>query len=128
MKKSISILVAILMLMSALTATTQFDSASVNADTHTNALFAALRWAPNGRIWSGDQIHPPAGQELLEARNFTSGGHMVSWGRPGFDMPSPVHCWTEFYLDVDADSGASQESNHWFVIVDTNGDLWFDKD
>jgi Copper amine oxidase N-terminal domain/Glucodextranase, domain B len=128
MKKSISILVAILMLMSALTATTQFDSAGVNADTHTNALFAAVRWAPNGRIWSGDQIHPPAGQELLEARNFTSGGHMVSWGRPGFDMPSPVHCWTEFYLDVDADSGASQESNHWFVVVDTNGNLWFDKD
>ncbi len=128
MKKSISILVAILMLFTAFTATTQFSTDDVLATDNTNAVFIAVRWAPNGRIWSGDQIYPPAGESAMEARNFTSGGHVVSWGRPGFQMPAGVHCWTEFYLDVDANRGESQESNHWYAIVDTDGNLWFDRD
>lgn len=36
--------------------------------------------------------------------------------------------WTEFYLTVIPDKGASQLYDHWYAVVDNMGQLWFDPD
>ncbi len=128
MKKSISILVAVLMLMSALSVMSVSPETAKAEEVNANAVFIAVRWAPNGRYWSGDQLVPDLGQLPMNERNFVQGGTYVSWGRANHPMPAGVHLWTEFYLDVDANSGMSQESNHWFAVLDTQGNIWFDKD
>ena len=36
--------------------------------------------------------------------------------------------WAEFYLDINASGGTSQESNKWYAVLDDGGQLWLDPD
>lgn len=36
--------------------------------------------------------------------------------------------WTDVYLSVQPDGGRSQEYDHWFIVLDSAGQLWFDPD
>ncbi|HOO97729.1 MAG TPA: stalk domain-containing protein [Caldisericia bacterium] len=121
MKKTISILSAILMLMTLITPIAASDSVEASTE-NANAVFVAVRWAPNASIWSGDEL---VGSD---ERTFSYDSSIVSWGRNEFRMPGDLLYWTEFYLDVVPNSGESQEGNHWFAALDSNGKLWFDPD
>ncbi|MDD4028760.1 MAG: hypothetical protein PHX86_03445, partial [Caldisericia bacterium] len=36
--------------------------------------------------------------------------------------------WTDVYLSVQPDGGRSQEYDHWYVVLDSAGQIWFDPD
>jgi hypothetical protein len=103
------------------------------------ALFAAIRFAPIGKSWSGNQ--------LIDAPeyNFDSKSK-VSWGRGIFRMPDaqlaisgtynvrateenstlPVY-WCVFYTDRNFEN-PKELSGKMFAVIDSAGQLWFDPD
>jgi hypothetical protein len=73
----------------------------------------------------------------------------VCWGRTGYAMPDATKAvsstgfptlpttaanktipmyYTQVYLDINAQGGLSQESNPYFVVMDSAGQVWFDPD
>ncbi|HQH49192.1 MAG TPA: hypothetical protein PLM45_04935, partial [Caldisericia bacterium] len=115
MKKTISILIATLMLMTVLPV---FGNASMARAENSNAngVFVAVRFEASGWRFSGNSHVTMPNQEII-------------WGRPPqYPMPANIHAWTEFYLDVVPAAGMSTESNHWYAVIDTDGNLWFDSD
>lgn len=103
------------------------------------AVFAAIRFAPVGYSWSGDQ--------LIEASDYSFGAKSrVTWGRGVFRMPDaqlavsggynvratetastqPVY-WCMFYLDRDIYKSNALSSKY-FAVIDSAGQLWLDPD
>ncbi len=126
MKKTISILIATLMLMTLVPVISNVSLAKAANGNVANAVFIAVRWAPNGQRWSGGTLVIDNNRRF----NIDSG----TFGRIGYPMTDnqglEVSCylWTEFFLDVVPAAGMSQESNRWIAILDSAGQIWFDRD
>jgi hypothetical protein len=99
-----------------------------------NAVFIAVRWVPVGMNRDGTYLE--SGKIFPWQRR----GEQV-WGRSGYPMPrsgaprpatvatssNPLF-YTEIYLKIQASGGSSQESDHYFVVLDDSAQIWFDKD
>jgi hypothetical protein len=139
MKKALSWLVIFLMAISL----AQVGKVSIPikaADENVNATFISNRWVPVGFYRDG---------KILDAKTFPwqRQGEVV-WGRQGFGMPDSLIAidkdmnipadlsnrqvqplfWNEFYLTVKPIGGKSQESEHWYAIYDSAGQIWLDPD
>lgn len=118
MKKIISIIIAALMLATVAYVPGAMGSVkAAETETKQNAVFICTKWQLNGMM----------GGQTTQKRTFTYDSPVVSFGRPGYEM-GQVFCWTQVYLDVKPDAGQSSEGNGWFVVMDLNGQLWFDPD
>lgn len=122
MKKTISILIATLMLMTVVPVLGNARNAAAESKAQ-NAVFIAKRFDAPGIGTGPSQVY--VGNALIPETTFNFDGN---WGRPGFGMPARPIAWTKFYLDVVPAAGESTESNPWFVALDTDGNLWFDPD
>ena len=139
MKKALSWLVIFLMAISL----SRVDSVSVSvraADENVNATFISNRWIPVGYYRDG---------KILDGKTFPwqRQGEEV-WGRRGYGMPDSLIAidkdinipadlsnrqvqplfWNEFYLTVKPLGGKSQESDRWFAVYDSAGQIWLDPD
>lgn len=98
------------------------------------ATFIAVRWVPVGKTREGTDI---SNGELFPWQRRSE----EVWGRSGFPMPRPGATrpanasssskplfYTEIYLKITANGGSSQESEHYFVVLDDMGQIWFDVD
>jgi len=131
MKKIIAVLTSFLILSGI------FFNIPINIyalDTIKNATFIAVRWVTVGMSRDGTRLE--AGKVFPWQRR----GEEV-WGRSGYPMPRPAApkpatsatstnplFYTEFYLKVQASGGNSQESDHYYVVLDDSSQIWFDKD
>ncbi|MDD4614779.1 MAG: hypothetical protein PHI40_05185, partial [Caldisericia bacterium] len=140
MKKTLSLLVTIMMVAGLF----QFGFMSVpkpvEAAENVNGTFIAVRFVPVGFDRDGTE---------LTNKNFPwqKAGEDV-WGRTGYGMPdsnvafengmnipatsvdlrvTPLF-WTDFYLDVTPAGGRSTVSEHWYAVYDEAGQLWLDPD
>ncbi len=99
-----------------------------------NAVFIAVRWVPVGYTREGVAL--PQGRLFPWQR-----GNENVWGTQSHPMPRPnapkpataassaqAVYYTELYLDVHPAGGQSQLANHWYVVKDDSGQLWFDND
>jgi len=99
-----------------------------------DATFIAVRWVPVGKLRDGNPTSN-GGNFPWQRR-----GEEV-WGRSGFPMPKvgatrPAQSsssslplfYTEIYIKITANGGNSQESGHYFVVLDDSGQIWFDAD
>jgi hypothetical protein len=97
------------------------------------ATFIAVRWVPVGKTREGADLSN-SGLFPWQRRS------EEVWGRSGYPMPRPsaprpagtssarALFYTEVYLKIKANGGSSQESEHYFVVLDDFGQLWFDVD
>ena len=131
MKKIIAILTSFLILSGI------FFNIPINIyalDTIKNATFIAVRWVAVGMKRDGTRLDD--GKVFPWQRR----GEEV-WGRSGYPMPKPAApkpatsatstnplFYTEIYLKVQASGGNSQESDHYYVVLDDSSQIWFDKD
>jgi len=113
------------------------------AETANNrAVHVAATWHEVGYGWDGKYLEP--------ARQFPwQKVGQSNWGRTNYLMPNiikavnnnglpipvtaeanavqPIY-YTQVYLDVTAQGGVSQESNAYYVVLDNQGQVWFDPD
>ncbi|HOJ16836.1 MAG TPA: hypothetical protein PLC43_06690, partial [Caldisericia bacterium] len=140
MKKALSWLVVVFMFLSVLQIGVL--PKAVKAAESRNATFVAVRFVPIGYDRDGKKLDPPRDFPWQKA------GEQV-WGRSGYGMPdsliavsseginvpaetkelqaNPLY-WTDFYLTVTPAGGRSQETEHWYAVLDSVGQLWFDRD
>jgi hypothetical protein len=151
MKRVVTFFVVVLLIAS-LGVYTGNTRAEDKLNNERNATYIAVRWAPVGYNWAAERLYAD------QQRNFEIGGTYTGFGRDGYLMPrctenpatgalvvpapgAPLHnipateatsvqprFWTEFYLTVDPQGGASTESDRWFAVVDSGGNIWFDPD
>lgn len=133
-KKGYSLLLSVILLASLVNSPSAF--AVSNNET---AIFVAIRFAPVGYSWSGNQ--------LVDAPEYSFGvNSTTTWGRGVFRMPDaqlavsagyniratetnstkPVY-WCVFYADRDPQNTKAVTSK-WFAVIDSAGQLWFDPD
>jgi len=144
MKKILSVIIMLMLLFGA-TPLNFLNEGIVFAKTEKdNAVFIASTFRQVGYDWDGKTLLDPP-------RDFPwqKPGQMC-WGRPGYYMPDaskarntstglpipvtkkedgtlPMY-YTLVYLDVTAEGGLSTESNPYYAVVDSVGQLWFDPD
>jgi hypothetical protein len=122
MKKTISILIATLMLMTVIPVLGNARNAAAESKAQ-NAVFIAKRLDAPGMSGGPSQVY--VGNSLIPETTYNGAGN---WGRPGFGMGAGILAWTKVYLDVVPAAGESTESNPWFVAIDTDGNIWLDPD
>ncbi len=128
------------------------------ATLNTPAIYICNRWAPIGARWNGNTLvddrtryfngtgtawgtpqYPMPGPGATWSLGIDPRRPLIINANPldvlrlnpqhdGFQLRSEPLYWTEFYLTVIPDKGASQEYDHWYAVVDTMGQLWFDPD
>ena len=155
MRKALSLLVVILMTASILQVGLMKPT-TVKAAENTNGTFAAPRFVPvyfkrDGTMmekmfpWqkAGEMVWGRPGYGMPDSRNATGLYYYVDPLNPNLtphsqnevNLPAietakqavPV-LWTEFYLNVNPAGGRSQESEHWYAVLDHVGQLWLDPD
>jgi hypothetical protein len=140
MKKTLSLLVTIMMVAGLFQFGFMSAPKTVEAAENVNGTFIAVRFVPVGFDRDGTE---------LTNKDFPwqKAGEDV-WGRTGYGMPDsnvafenninipatsvnlrvkPL-IWTDFYLDVTPAGGRSTVSEHWYAVYDEAGQLWLDPD
>lgn len=145
MKKILSVIITLMLLFGLLTPLNLLNDGVVFAKTEKGtAVFIASTFRKVGYDWDGKTLLDPP-------RDFPwqKPGQMC-WGRTGYYMPDaskarntstglpiPVQkkedgtlpmYYTQVYLDVKAEGSLSTESNPYYAVVDSVGQLWFDPD
>jgi len=140
MKKTLSLLVTLMMVISIFQIGFVSVPKTAEAAENQNGTFAAVRLVPVGFDRDGTE---------LTNKDFPwqKAGEDV-WGRSGYSMPDsdaavsnginiPAETvdlqveaiyWTDFYLDVTPAGGRSTVSEHWYGVFDEVGQLWLDPD
>ncbi|HOO96248.1 MAG TPA: hypothetical protein PKV16_00595 [Caldisericia bacterium] len=136
--KLTTIFVAAILLLSPL----EFSFASDLSMHNETATMVAVRWAPVGMSWSGNN--------LVSAPDYNfDGNSIVSWGRTSFPMPDaefaidtnsyniaatdttntiPLY-YCVFYLNLDYDyQTPTRMKEKMFAVIDSAGQIWFDPD
>jgi hypothetical protein len=121
-----------------------FNGVALADSGKSNAVFVFATFRRVGYDWDGKTLLDPP-------RDFPwQKPGQVCWGRPGYYMPdaakarntttglptpvlkkedgtTPLY-YTQVYLNVRAEGGLSTESNPYYAVVDSVGQLWFDPD
>jgi Glucodextranase, domain B len=119
-----------------------------------NATYAVLKFAPVGYSWSGIKMYPDR-QRTFEVNGTYTGfgrreflmpactdnpvtGAVQQPGGGGtslYNIPATTPAtsveprfWCEVYLTIRPDGARATEEDHWFVVVDSGGNVWFDPD
>lgn len=151
MKRILTLLISIIMVLGMVPFTMQAEAAESN---NTNATMIAVRWNRigfdryNKPFTNGRQVPwQKTGQEIWGRGVY---GMPNAW-RAVFPRPDsipippavPVYAvavpkdspdstaaflWTEVWLTVVGDAGRSTYKDHWYVIMDSIGQVWFDSD
>ncbi|MEZ4812476.1 MAG: hypothetical protein R2883_03170 [Caldisericia bacterium] len=119
-----------------------------------NAVYIATRFAPVGFSWSGTELYPDRERTFEIGGTYTGfgrDGYLMPactddpvtgavvqpmgirtslYNVPAISAAESVEprFWCEVYLTVKPEGGRSTEDDHWFVVVDSGGNLWFDPD
>ncbi len=120
-----------------------------------NATFIAVRWQPVGFTFSGTKLYPDPKRTFEVGGTYcgfgrpeylmpactddpTTGAVELPGGAGGqslYNIPAATattsvepRFWCEFYLTVIPDGPRSTETDHWFAVIDSGGNLWFDPD
>ncbi|HXK51397.1 MAG TPA: hypothetical protein PLE09_02435, partial [Caldisericia bacterium] len=141
MRKLMSYVIVLALLLT--TFAVPFSAPSVESATGNRpATFIANRFVKVGFDRDGLPLYP--------ARMFPwqQNSNIPVWGRESYPMPNAFQArdrsinvpaeigqsdvvpvaWTDVYLTVVPDGGDSQEYDHWYVVLDSAGQLWFDPD
>lgn len=149
MKKLLSILVIMMFLVVSMPFGGNFVLTARSADTNKKATMIFAKFNPVGYDRDG---------KILEGKNFPWEPKGTNyWGRFYIDNPddsylmpftekavnlslSPVQVktpgpqatwplyWAEFYININAQGGKSQEYTKWYAVLDDAGQLWLDPD
>jgi hypothetical protein len=112
------------------------------ADQNTSAVHIAATFRQVGFDWNNTPLNPPrdfpwqkVGQSCWGRANYMMPNAKTSVSSAGLPIPetsvvkSPVpKYYTQVYLNVKPQGGVSQESNAYFVVFDSAGQVWYDKD
>ncbi|MCK5744519.1 MAG: hypothetical protein KAH30_07245, partial [Caldisericia bacterium] len=119
-----------------------------------NATYAVLKFAPVGYSWSGIKMYPDRQRTFEVGGTYTGFGRREflmpactdnpvtgAVQQPGgggislYNIPATTPAtsveprfWCEVYLTVRPDGARATEEDHWFVVVDSGGNVWFDPD
>lgn len=144
MRKILSVIIALMLLFGLFSPIHSLSGVAFAKTEKSTAVFIAATFRRVGYDWDGKTLLDPP-------RDFPwQKPGQVCWGRPGYYMPDAVKArdtatglptrvekaedgtkpmyYTQVYLDVRAEGGLSTESNPYYVIVDSVGQLWFDSD
>lgn len=140
MKKALSWLVVVFMFLSVLQIGVL--PKPVKAAEGRNATFVAVRFVPITYDRDGKELDPPrdfpwqkAGEQVWGRSGYGMPDSLIAVSTEGINVPAeteelqakPLY-WTDFYLTVTPAGGRSQETEHWYAVLDTVGQLWFDRD
>ena len=150
MRKLLSYVIVFTMLFSSFSAIAMPKSATA-APVNKQATFIANRFVKLGFDRDGLPLYPTRLFPWQKTAN------IQVWGRDGFPMPHAYYArdlqninvpatdidadvetfeennvvpvmWTDFYLTVYPDGGRSTEYDHFYAVLDSAGQLWFDPD
>lgn len=144
MRKILSLALSLILLFGLFPGQSFLNGLALAQTGKSNAVFIAASFRKVGYDWDGKTLLDPP-------RDFPwQKPGQVCWGRPGYYMPDaskaintttgmPVSVqkpgdatiplyYTQIYLDVRAEGGLSTESNPYYAVVDSVGQLWFDPD
>jgi len=156
MKRVLTLAVAAMMVVTAFSGIVMADDSNPPvkfSNDGRNATYIATRFAPAGYSWSGNKLYPDRERNFEIGGTYTGWGR-DGYLMPRctynpatgavimpylnnerlYNIPATTatsvepRFWCEFYLTVDPDGPESTETDHWFCVVDSGGNLWFDKD
>ena len=141
MKRLVALVVMSVLFLSGLF--TGFGPVSVEGSPKNNqAVFIANRFVKIGFDRDGLPLYPSRMFPWQKTQD------IQVWGREGYPMPHayvaqhqganipavekvsdvvPV-LWTDFYLTMQPEGGQSSETDHWYAVLDSAGQLWMDPD
>ncbi|HNY60638.1 MAG TPA: hypothetical protein PL190_00495 [Caldisericia bacterium] len=154
MKRVVTLIVVALMFASLGTYFGTARAEEKDLSTGRNAVYIAQRWAPVGYNWSANKLYEDRTRNFEIGGTYTGWGredyrmpactdnpvngavrtHDNNLEGPLYNIPATAatdvepRFWCEFYLIVDPDGPKSQEYEHWFAMIDSGGNLWFDPD
>ncbi|MDD4614523.1 MAG: hypothetical protein PHI40_03825, partial [Caldisericia bacterium] len=143
MRKLMSYVIVLALLLTTLAVPHSVPTTVEAATGNRPATFIANRFVKIGFDRDGLPLYP--------ARMFPwqQNENIPVWGRDDYPMPNAFQArgdhsinvpavidetdvvpvaWTDVYLTVVPDGGDSQEYDHWYVVLDSAGQLWFDPD